>query len=46
MRGTESVDLDASRYDIEYKPRTGDGAADVPVDSVVQFLLGRSAARN
>ena len=31
---------------LEYKPRTGDGAADVPVDSVVQFLLGRSAARN
>ena len=31
---------------LEYKPRTGDGATDVPVDSVVQFLLGRSAARN
>jgi len=31
---------------LEYKPRTGDGAADVPVNSVVQFLLGRSAARN
>ena len=30
---------------LEYKPRTGDGAADVPVDAVVQFLLGRSAAR-
>ena len=31
---------------LEYKPRTGDGAADVPLDSVVQFLLARSAARN
>ena len=31
---------------LEYKPRAGDGATDVPVDSVVQFLLGRSAARN
>jgi prolyl-tRNA synthetase len=31
---------------LEYKPRTGDGAADVPVDSVLQFLLERSAARN
>ncbi len=31
---------------LEYKPRTGDGATDVPVDSVVQFLLARSAARN
>jgi len=31
---------------LEYKPRSGDGAADVPVDSVLQFLLERSAARN
>ena len=31
---------------LEYKPRTGEGAADVPADSIVQFLLGRSAARN
>jgi len=31
---------------LEYKPRTSDGAADVPLDSVVQFLLARSAARN
>jgi prolyl-tRNA synthetase len=31
---------------LEYKPRTGDGATDVPVDSVLKFLLERSAARN
>jgi prolyl-tRNA synthetase len=31
---------------LEYKPRSGDGAADVPVDAVLQFLLERSAARN
>jgi len=29
---------------LEYKPRTGDGAADVPVDSIVQFLRSRGAA--
>jgi prolyl-tRNA synthetase len=29
---------------LEYKPRTGDGAADVPVDSIVQFLRTRGAA--
>jgi prolyl-tRNA synthetase len=31
---------------LEYKPRTGDGATDVPVDSALKFLLERSAARN
>jgi prolyl-tRNA synthetase len=29
---------------LEYKPRTGDGAADVPVDSLVKFLRARGAA--
>jgi prolyl-tRNA synthetase len=38
-------DKGLERGALEYKPRTGDGAADVPVDSVVRFLLGRSAAR-
>jgi prolyl-tRNA synthetase len=31
---------------VEYKPRTGDGAADVPLDSVVDFLRERSRARS
>jgi prolyl-tRNA synthetase len=30
---------------LEYKPRTGEGAADVPIDSIVQFLRDRSQAR-
>jgi prolyl-tRNA synthetase len=30
---------------VEYKPRRGDGAAEVPVDALVQFLRDRSAAR-
>jgi prolyl-tRNA synthetase len=31
---------------LEYKPRTGAGAADVPVDSIVKFLRARGAASN
>ncbi len=31
---------------LEYKPRSGEGAADVPVASIVQFLRERSAARS
>jgi prolyl-tRNA synthetase len=31
---------------VEYKPRSGDGAADVPLDSVVEFLRERSRARS
>jgi prolyl-tRNA synthetase len=31
---------------LEYKPRTGAGAADVPVDSIVKFLRVRGAASN
>ncbi len=30
---------------LEYKPRSGTGAAEVPLDSLVQFLRDRSAAR-
>jgi hypothetical protein len=31
---------------LEYKPRSGDGAAEVPVASVVEFLAERSRRRN
>jgi len=30
---------------LEYKPRSGEGATDVPVDSIVQFLRDRSHSR-
>ncbi len=31
---------------LEYKPRSGDGAGDVPVASIVEFLLERTRARH
>jgi prolyl-tRNA synthetase len=31
---------------LEYKPRSGDGAADLPLASVIEFLRERSRARS